>query len=320
MDNITHTLVGAALGEAGLRRRSGLAMATLMIAANLPDLDVLAIPFGENLTFRRGWTHGPLGLLLLPPLVALAMAGFDRWQRRRGTRPPDRPAVRPGQLLALAWMGALTHPFLDWLNSYGIRLLMPFSDTWFYGDALFIVDPWVWLALGAGVVLARRRTRRAGAEPRRPARLALGAVATYVALMIAGSRSAERTARAAFEEATGERPERMMAGPAALSPLRRELIFDTGPAYRTGTLAWRLRAEVRLDPTPVSKGLGHPQVRRALRREEVRDFLYWSRFPFFTVEEGSDGSVQVEAGDLRFAGRGERAGWARVRVILGPHD
>jgi inner membrane protein len=45
------------------------------------------------------------------------------------------------------------------LNTYGIRLLMPFSGEWFYGDALFIVDPWVWLLAGAAVVLAHTRSR-----------------------------------------------------------------------------------------------------------------------------------------------------------------
>ena len=45
----------------------------------------------------------------------------------------------------------LTHPVLDWLNNYGIRLLMPFSPRWFYGDAVFIIDPWLWLALGGAL-------------------------------------------------------------------------------------------------------------------------------------------------------------------------
>ena len=31
---------------------------------------------------------------------------------------------------------------------------MPFSERWFYGDALFIIDPWLWLLLAAGVVIA----------------------------------------------------------------------------------------------------------------------------------------------------------------------
>ena len=36
---------------------------------------------------------------------------------------------------------------------------MPFDDTWFYGDTLFIIDPWVWLLAAAGVVLARSASR-----------------------------------------------------------------------------------------------------------------------------------------------------------------
>ena len=42
MDNVCHTLVGAALAESGLGRRTSLGFATLLIGANLPDLDVLA--------------------------------------------------------------------------------------------------------------------------------------------------------------------------------------------------------------------------------------------------------------------------------------
>src|SRR5215510_3396949 len=59
MDNLCHTLVGAALGEAGLKRRTRFGNATLMIASNLPDVDVLV--FASNtppVAFRRGWTHG----------------------------------------------------------------------------------------------------------------------------------------------------------------------------------------------------------------------------------------------------------------------
>ena len=61
MDNLCHTLVGAAIGEAGLKQRTRYGNATLMIAANLPDLDVLSFLTGVNpISFRRGWTHGVL--------------------------------------------------------------------------------------------------------------------------------------------------------------------------------------------------------------------------------------------------------------------
>ena len=63
MDNITHTLVGAALGEAGLKRQSGLAMAALLIGANLPDVDAIYEVLAKAWTFRRGLTHGVLALV-----------------------------------------------------------------------------------------------------------------------------------------------------------------------------------------------------------------------------------------------------------------
>src|SRR5690349_11617106 len=61
MDNVCHTLVGAALGEAGLKRGTRLGLVTLMIASNLPDLDVLVfLTSTPSVAFRRGWTHGVL--------------------------------------------------------------------------------------------------------------------------------------------------------------------------------------------------------------------------------------------------------------------
>ena len=80
-----------------------------------------------------------------------------------------------------------THPLLDWTNNYGIRLLLPWNPRWFYGDAVFIIDPWLWLMLAAGVIVARRR------RTLRPARIALFACAVYVAALVWSSRAA-RTA------------------------------------------------------------------------------------------------------------------------------
>ena len=45
------------------------------------------------------------------------------------------------------------------MNTYGVRFLMPFDGTWFYGDTLFVVDPWFWLLCAAGVVSAHSATR-----------------------------------------------------------------------------------------------------------------------------------------------------------------
>ena len=107
------------------------------------------------LGFRRGWTHGALALAVLPVLLWGGLVGVDALLRRRR---PDRPALHARRLAALCALGVWTHPVLDWLNIYGLRWLMPFDGRWFYGDALFIVDPWLWLLAAAPAVLARTRT------------------------------------------------------------------------------------------------------------------------------------------------------------------
>ena len=80
MDNLTHSLVGAILGQLGLKKKSGLAMPTLIIPANLPDIDAACAVYGvESLSMRRGITHGPIALLLLPLILWALMIAFDRW-------------------------------------------------------------------------------------------------------------------------------------------------------------------------------------------------------------------------------------------------
>ncbi len=161
MDPIAHTLAGATLSQTGLRKLTPLATATLIIGANLPDIDGVMSFFGSDasLYYRRGYTHGILAQLLLPILLTAGILAFDRWVRRR--RNSAGSPAKPLQILLLSYLGVISHPLLDWLNTYGVRLLMPFSGRWFYGDTLFIVDAWLWLLMSVTVVLAYSQTRGA---------------------------------------------------------------------------------------------------------------------------------------------------------------
>jgi inner membrane protein len=142
------------MAAAGLRRKTPLAAAALIVGANLPDIDGLCYFAGDYraLAFRRGWTHGVLAMVVLPLALTAALMLWERFVRRR--RLPNAPPVSPRALLALSTLAVATHPTLDWLNSYGLRWLMPFDGRWFYGDTLYIVDPWLWLSLGGSVFLA----------------------------------------------------------------------------------------------------------------------------------------------------------------------
>jgi inner membrane protein len=160
MDPIAHAFTGAALAAAGLRRATPLATAALLIGANVPDVDGLSYFAGsfEAVAFRRGLTHGVLALALWPFVLAGLLLLWDRWIRRR--RHPTATPARAGPLLALSALAVITHPTLDWVNNYGLRWLMPFDGRWFYGDALFVIDPWVWLGLGGVLFLAHSKSAR----------------------------------------------------------------------------------------------------------------------------------------------------------------
>ena len=87
MDNVCHTLVGAAIGKAGLKARTRFGNPALMIAANLPDLDVLVFATGTPaVAFRRGWTHGLIAQALLPIAFTLVLLLWDRLRRINGPR------------------------------------------------------------------------------------------------------------------------------------------------------------------------------------------------------------------------------------------
>ncbi|MEW5931462.1 MAG: metal-dependent hydrolase [Gemmatimonadota bacterium] len=308
MDNLTHTLVGAALGEAGLKRRTALATPTLLVGANLPDVDAAAYLWGglAALEWRRGWTHSVLAWAVLPLLLAGAVLGLARLAERRGWR-PERP-VRPRQILLLAALAVWSHPFFDWLNTYGVRLLMPFSRRWLYGDTLFIVDPWLLLLLGTGVALARRRERRGSPAPARPARLALGAAAAYVALNFAGTQAARRAVESAEPGAR-----RVLAGPAILNPLRRELVVEGGDAYRLGSYSLLPGRGWALDGPTISTQAAGPAARLARATPEGAAFLRWARFPYFRAEGDT-----LRILDARYFG--PRGSWASVAVTAGNRE
>jgi inner membrane protein len=297
VDNVAHTLAGAALGEAGLRKLSGLAMAAAMISANVPDVDVFAVAFGMNTLLRRGWTHGPLAVVVLPLAVTAALVAWDRFQDRRGTRPTARPPVRSAQLLLVSLLAFLTHPFLDWVNTYGVRLLMPFSDRWFYGDSVFIIDLWIWMVLAIGVFVSRRRRRAGRQRSGTASAFALAAVATYIMLMFLGS---WRTREAAIAAMTTEArtPVRVMAGPVPLNPLRRQLIFDMGDHYRFGQATLVPQRALSIAGGSLQKNLETLTEQRLLERRDVREFLYWSRFPFVVIDSATGRASEL--GDARF--------------------
>ncbi|MFD2189359.1 metal-dependent hydrolase [Pistricoccus aurantiacus] len=330
MDPVAHTLVGAVLAETGLKRLTRYATPTLIVGANLPDIDVIAHLWGEDasLYFRRGWSHGILALIVLPLLLACAIWLWHRWRR---SSKPGAPPFRPGVVLGLSFLAVWTHPLLDWLNTYGVRLLMPFEGRWFYGDTLFIIDPWVWLLTAAGVFLARSKRHGAMAGWLILAMLAsllvLGTghvplegkllwCAALAALAILRWRNHARDlgrlvarvgvvalviyACAAYgaarlaENLAAERfatPREVQANPLAGQPFSHRIVLVHDTFYRV--------VEANGKTVELPRGAPDSIVQAALESASIRGFVNWMRYPYWEVEESVDGWI-VRFVDLRY--------------------
>jgi membrane-bound metal-dependent hydrolase YbcI (DUF457 family) len=312
VDNVCHSLAGAVLAECGFAKRSRFATAAMVIAANIPDVDVGYIFVNQltGLESRRGWTHSVPALALWPfVVVGLVLL----WQRFR-TRPP--PASAPPLNLALLIIGCtvavVSHPFLDWMNEYGVRVLMPWSGRWFYGDTLFIVDLVLLLLFGGGWWLARLRRRR---DQPRSAYVARAAVLTALVYIVIMKVQSERS-RAAVETALGKgslNARQLMIGPLPATMRTRSALIVTDSGYILRNVHAGLRVSIGATTEFVPTNANDPLSRAAQATDEYRRFMRWSRFPYFVPAAAGDSMVFV--GDARYA-RGTSTTWAGTLIRL----
>ena len=308
MDNLTHSLAGWALGQAGLKTKTRKGLAALILGANMPDIDVfLGNAPWDPLAIHRGFTHGLVGgVLLMPPVLASLLWLLDRWQLRRGSEFKSGLAMNFGWLFALSYLGTLTHPFLDLLTTYSVQLFSPLSSAWYHSDALFIIDVWIWLLLAVAIGVSKRRERN-GKEWRRLPRAAIAILLAYIGVNLLISQAAYADVRRSSPNA-----ERIFASPPPILFWRRDLVWQDGERY----------CRVTYDPlvdglgsaSCAASNMGDPLVREAIRRDpRLQKFLKWSILPQAGVSRGRC-SARVTIGDARY-GEGARSRLARETVI-----
>jgi inner membrane protein len=157
MENLTHSLLGAILADAIVpadatpRQRTAFYVGGI-IAANLPDADllyssILPSPLGY-LLHHRGHTHTIAGLIALW-LLSVAALTVPVVRRMLGHTTK--------RFLIVIAVALVSHLLADSWNSYGVHPFYPLDDSWYYGDTIYILEPWLWVLLGVPLALNVRR-------------------------------------------------------------------------------------------------------------------------------------------------------------------
>jgi inner membrane protein len=292
MFNSTHTLAGLALARNGLNRWAPNATWTAVIAANLPDIDIVT-GFNSTASYidhHRGFTHSLAGVPVLSALLALVMYAVSK---------RDRKSIVPfWRHFAVALVAIATHPLLDGMNSYGMRPFLPFDDSWYYGDVLPIIDPYLDLILLAALLDNRRSILLA-------------------ALLYVGVRTdLQRTSERQLAGYTADIPDviRSASIPDLLNPFRRTGFVETNEAIARVSISVRNGLIREMDHFPkIPRG---PVLSAAEATSTGKVLLHFARFAITKVE--SDGSgYRVLLIDYRFLRKASGVALA-AEILLRP--
>ena len=313
------------MGRAGLNRNTALATATLTLAAEAADLDIVGQFRGPVFGFahHRGFTHSFLGV----PLVAAAVVAFMYliWRiRGRKTHIANLPP-RWGLLYLYASLAGLSHILLDFTNNYGVRPFWPFSEKWYSWDIVYIVEPVMLVLLIGGLTLPSLfalineeiGARSHGFKGRTGATIALiGIVCVW------GLRDFEhRRAVAALEARTYQdaNPLRVSAFPYYLSPFRWSGVVETKNFF---AVMWVHSLRPDVDPENRMEVHYKPEetpITLAAKRSYLgRVYLDWAQYPITETEQLSSPAeaYSVRFYDLRYLYPGRTSPPLSAGVIL----
>jgi inner membrane protein len=312
LEPLTHFLTGACLGRAGLNRKTALATATVTLAAEAPDLDVLGRIKGPVFGFahHRGFTHSFLGLTLVSAAVVALMYLVWRMRGRKTSHPHGPP--RWGLLFLFAYAAGLSHILLDFTNNYGVRPFWPFSGKWYSWDIVFIVEPVILILLMAGLAvpalfawISKSSKKSSNTVHRGPvgklaAKLALVGVVALWSVRDFEHRRAVRFVRS--ESYQGAAPIRAAAYPYWWNPFRWHSVAETQNFYATmgvGSSTGHI-SQVRVYPKPQES----PVILAARKSYLGRVYLDWAKYPIVKVYPLKDAGAiayRVQFEDLRYA-------------------
>ena len=304
MDPLTHTITGWLVARAGLERAAPYATPTLLVAANIPAVDIVQALGGGTfyLAHYRTWSHSLIGAAVLGAAVGLAFWKLAT-RLRQGS---GGQGVAPSRLMALGIVGAMTHLLLDWMTAGGAQLLWPFHGARYALDWFPQMDLWLFVALVLGVALPglfRLITEEIGARSTRGGMLAGAWLALAALMVLAAGRGVLHSEAAAKLEARlykGRTPLRLGAFPTPLNPFGWIGVVETEGTHELVNVTLLGRGDETEET--LYKPAGSPAADRALDTDEAHAFLGWARFPAATMTPRVDHGWGVELRDLRGGG------------------
>jgi len=296
MDNLTHSLTGLMLSQAGLKRFYPQATLVLILSANIPDIDFVAIVRGPLYYFEqhRGITHSIAAAPVMALLAVLITCAIARSMR--------------GWVVAwgLALIGVASHLLLDWTNVYGIRFLYPFSSQWFHLDLINLFDLLVWavLLLGwVGPILGKLVSGEIGAKPGTGRGMAIFALSFFLIYDFGRFLSHQRAVEILNSRVYAEGPPiRAAAFPSAgVSPLEWQGWIER-PEF---VMRFAVNVLKEFDPTAgktIFKPPPSPAIEAARQAHPVAVFLRFAQYPLWSVMavDNPEGAQDVEVTDWRF--------------------
>jgi len=172
MDSLTQIVLGAAMGEVAIGKKVGnKALLWGAIAGTIPDLDVIAKWFVDNVTaneWHRGFSHSIVFSLLMSPVLGWLLAKLYKNEEAHWK-----------DWTLLMFLGLFTHPLLDAFTTWGTQLFWPWTYKVSFKN-IFVVDPLYTLPFLILVITAMFRKRK---DPKRKKLVWLG-VAISSAYMI----------------------------------------------------------------------------------------------------------------------------------------
>jgi inner membrane protein len=310
MDTVTHGIAGSILARGLTDRHAARAALVLgLVAGMLPDLDLFFLD-GKIAYLRshRGWSHSFFLLPVLALALALSAKVLYRYSRH----------LRVRVLFLFAAVGIVSHIVFDWITSFGIMFLIPFSRRRYALDWVFILDPY-FTGIVSVTLLAATIFRPRG---RLISTIGGAVLALYVLLCAALHAAALR----AWHRMDAPPPGTNVAVlPQFLSPFRwlglsdrrneiHVAFFDIGP-FAKGVPSPRPPERISqifsslsdYYPPPerariqrYAKPPPSPALIEAQKMSDVRTYLDFARFPLATVRIEPGGVASVSFQDLRF--------------------